>query len=91
MPDSPAGLAGVRRREEVYAPWNRVQEITSVSLQGSNNILPYGDHINDGIVQVSFTLPVANGLWQMKPSQARPMRLILFQEPQVVESVALWE
>lgn len=60
----------------------------NIELQGSNNILPYGDHINDGIVQVSFTLPVANG--PLADEAARQaMRLMALQEPQVVESVAL--
>ncbi len=48
-------------------------------------VLPYGDHKDDGIVQVSFTLPVAAGpLGDEAARQA--MRLMALQEPQVVES-----
>jgi beta-lysine 5,6-aminomutase beta subunit len=53
-------------------------------------VLPYGDHRNDGIVQVSFTLPVAAGpLGDEAARQA--MRLMALQEPQVVESAPLGE
>lgn len=53
-------------------------------------VLPYGDHKSDGIVQVSFTLPVAAGpLGDEAARQA--MRLMALQEPQVVESVPLGE
>jgi beta-lysine 5,6-aminomutase beta subunit len=51
-------------------------------------ILPYGDHHNDGIVQVSFTLPVPDG--PMGDEAARQvMRQMSLRDPQVVESAAL--
>jgi len=53
-------------------------------------LLPYGDHENDGIVQVSFTLPVAHG--ELGDEAARQtMRLMSLQDPQVAESASLGE
>ena len=53
-------------------------------------VLPYGDHHNDGVVQVSFTLPVPDGpLGDEAARQA--MRLMALKDPQVVESVPLGE
>ncbi|HHW18013.1 MAG TPA: hypothetical protein GXX30_03820 [Firmicutes bacterium] len=53
-------------------------------------ILPYGDHKNDGVVQVSFTLPVPDG--PLGDEAARQvMRLMSLKEPQVVESTPLGE
>ncbi len=53
-------------------------------------LLPYGDHHNDGLVQVSFTLQVADG--PLGDEAARQvMRLMALKDPQVVESTALGE
>lgn len=51
-------------------------------------ILPYGDHKDDGIVQVSFTLPVEDD--PLGDEAARQvMRQMSLKEPQVVESTPL--
>lgn len=51
-------------------------------------ILPYGDHHNDGMVQVSFTLPVPDG--PIGDEAARQvMRLMALKDPQVAESTSL--
>lgn len=51
-------------------------------------LLPYGDHRNDGIVQVSFTLQVPDG--PLGDEAARQvMRLMALKDPQVVESAPL--
>lgn len=53
-------------------------------------VLPYGDRHNDGLVQVSFTLPVPDG--PLGDEAARQvMRLMSLSEPQVVESTPLGE
>lgn len=53
-------------------------------------VLPYGDHQNDGLVQVSFTLPVKDG--PLGDEAARQvMRSMALKEPQVVESTPLGE
>jgi beta-lysine 5,6-aminomutase beta subunit len=53
-------------------------------------LLPYGDHHNDGLVQVSFTLEVPDG--PLGDEAARQvMRLMSLKDPQVVESTALGE
>jgi len=53
-------------------------------------VLPYGDHRDDGIVQVSFTLPVPDG--PLGDEAARQvMRLMSLKEPEVVESTSLGE
>ena len=53
-------------------------------------VLPYGDHHNDGVVQVSFTLQVPDG--PLGDEAARQvMRLMALKDPQVVESVPLGE
>lgn len=53
-------------------------------------LLPYGDHHNDGIVQVSFTLQVPDG--PLGDEAARQvMRLMTLKDPQVVESTPLGE
>ncbi len=44
---------------------------------GSDFVLPYGDHENDGIVQVSFTLPVEKGADKMiKERLGRPLIVV---------------
>jgi beta-lysine 5,6-aminomutase beta subunit len=51
-------------------------------------ILPYGDHHNDGLVQVSFTLQVPDG--PLGDEAARQvMRLMALKDPQVAESTPL--
>lgn len=53
-------------------------------------ILPYGDHHNDGVVQVSFTLEVPDG--PLGDEAARQvLRLMALKDPQVVESTPLGE
>jgi beta-lysine 5,6-aminomutase beta subunit len=53
-------------------------------------ILPYGDHHNDGLVQVSFTLQVPDG--PLGDEAARQvMRLMALKDPQVAESTPLGE
>ncbi len=53
-----------------------------------NALLPYGDHHNDGLVQVSFTLQVTDG--PLGDEAARQvMRLMALKDPQVVESSPL--
>lgn len=53
-------------------------------------ILPYGDHRNDGVVQVSFTLEVPDD--PLGEEAARQvMRLMALKDPQVVESAPLGE
>lgn len=53
-------------------------------------LFPYGDHHNDGLVQVSFTLPVAEGALGDEAAR-QVMRLMALKDPQVVESTALGE
>ncbi|HHY11821.1 MAG TPA: hypothetical protein GX529_04245 [Firmicutes bacterium] len=62
---------------------------TARSSQG-NFVLPYGDHFNDGIVQVSFTLPVAAGALADEAAR-QAMRLMGLEEPQIAESASLGE
>ncbi len=53
-------------------------------------VLPYGDHQGDGLVQVSFTLPVKDG--PLGDEAARQvMRSMALLEPQVVDSTPLGE
>lgn len=54
------------------------------------HVLPYGDHYNDGKVQVSFTLPVADG--PLGDEAARQvMRLMALKDPEVAQSTPLAE
>ncbi len=53
-------------------------------------VMPYGDHHNDGLVQVSFTLPVQDGALGDEAAR-QVMRLMGLGEPQVVESASLGE
>lgn len=63
---------------------------TKDNQQQVDIVLPYGDHHNDGLVQVSFTLPVKDGpLGDEAARQA--MRSMALKEPQVVESTPLGE
>lgn len=60
----------------------------SESREREEQVLPYGDHHNDGLVQVSFTLPVKDG--PLGDEAARQvMRSMALKEPQVVESTPL--
>lgn len=53
-------------------------------------LVPYGDHHNDGLVQVSFTLEIADG--PLGDEAARQvMRLMALKDPQVAESTSLGE
>jgi beta-lysine 5,6-aminomutase beta subunit len=53
-------------------------------------VMPYGDRHNDGVVQVSFTLPVRNGALGDEAAR-QVLRLMGLAEPQVVESASLGE
>ncbi|HHY75561.1 MAG TPA: hypothetical protein GX500_02115 [Firmicutes bacterium] len=64
----------------------------NVEMRGENKhlILPYGDHHGDGVVQVSFTLPLPDG--PLGDEAARQvMRQMSLADPQVAESVPLGE
>lgn len=56
----------------------------------SDFVLPYGDHENDGIVQVSFTLPVEKGALAEEAAR-QIMRTMGLEEPVVSESSYLSE
>ncbi len=56
----------------------------------SDFVLPYGDHENDGIVQVSFTLPVEKGALAEEAAR-QIMRTMGLEEPVVAESAYLSE
>lgn len=57
----------------------------------SNEIIkPYGDTLNDGIVQLSFTLPVENGA-RAKKAAEEYARLLNLEEPQISFSEAIAE
>lgn len=53
-------------------------------------VLPYGDQLNDGVVQVSFTLPVAAGALSEEAAR-QAMRLMGLEDPQVAEAAAVGE
>lgn len=58
--------------------------------ESPKHALPYGDHYNDGKVQVSFTLPVADG--PLGDEAARQvMRLMALKDPEVAQSTPLSE
>ncbi len=59
-------------------------------LSKSDFVLPYGDHENDGIVQISFTLPVEKGALADEAAR-QVMRIMGLDEPAVSESSYLSE
>ena len=46
-------------------------------------VKPYGDHLGDGLVQLSFTLPVPHGLAARKAAQELALKMG-FEQPEVV-------
>ncbi|MGI6620884.1 MAG: OAM dimerization domain-containing protein [Bacillota bacterium] len=56
----------------------------------SDLVLPYGDQRNDGVVQVSFTLPVAAGPLAEEAAR-QTMKLMGLEDPQVAEATAIGE
>ena len=53
-------------------------------------IKPYGDTLNDGMVQLSFTLPIENGA-RAKKAAEEYARLLNLDEPQISFSEAIAE
>jgi beta-lysine 5,6-aminomutase beta subunit len=64
-------------------PTTAMPELTTRTPVDLARVKPYGDHLGDGIVQLSFTLPVPYGLAARKAAQEL-MAKMGFEHPEVV-------